>query len=241
MARQVRFRVPNIPQHIVHRGHNGTRIFYAERDYKTYLDCLADAAIGTRCPIHAYVLLPNRVEILCTATRGDGVAKLMQAIGRRYVPDFNSTHGRTGTLWDGRYRAALIEPTGFVLTLYRYLDTLPTHACLTAKPGSYRWSSYRAHARGDANAIVTDHVMYLGLGPDARARQARYSALCDTTLSHHVVTQVEHASVHGLVLGSSAFQDRIARSLGVRVRLGRPGRPRKHVHAPPLQAVVQRH
>ena len=241
MARQVRFRVPNIPQHIVHRGHNGTRIFYAERDYKTYLDCLADAAISTHCQIHAYVLLPNRVELLCTATQGDGVAKLMQAIGRRYVPEFNSMHGRSGTLWDGRYRAALIEPTGFVLTLYRYLDTLPLHARLTEKLESYRWSSYRAHARGEASTILTDHLMYLGLGPDPRARQARYVALCETPLSHHVISQVEHASVHGLVLGSSTFQDRIAHNLGVRVRLGRPGRPRKHAHVAALAAVAQEH
>lgn len=231
MARQVRFRIPYLPQHIVQRGHNGVAIFQDAEDYEIYLDCLADAAILTGCEIHAYALLPNRIELLCTPGDEDGVPKLMQAVGRRYVLEFNSIHRRSGTLWDGRYRASLVEPSSPVLTVYRYLDTLASTYGLEERSGEYPWSSHHSHTHCDSSPVVHHHPIYARISPDPARRCERYRELCEVPLNENVKREVVRTVRHGLVLGSESFKDRMAREFSVRVRLGRPGRPPKRALA----------
>ena len=84
MARQNRFRISNVPQHVVQRGHNGEPIFHTSRDYVVFLECLAEAIAVSQARVHTYALLPNRIEFLCTPKREDGVSRLMQAVGTRY-------------------------------------------------------------------------------------------------------------------------------------------------------------
>jgi putative transposase len=195
----------------------------------TYLNCLADAADISDCRVHAYVFLPNRIELLCTPSGPGGISMLMQAVGRRYVLQFNSAHGRSGTLWDGRYRAALVEPSGYVLAVYRSLDTLAFEHRLETTLGEYRWSSYRFHTTGDGNSIIRDHPMFVGIAAKTSIRQERYRQLCNLPLNRRVKRKVKEAVRHGLVFGSDAFKDQVACEYGVRVRLGQPGRPAKPV------------
>jgi putative transposase len=158
----------------------------------------------------------------------------MQAVGRRYVVEFNSIHRRTGTLWDGRYRASLVEPSSPVLTVYRYLDTLASIYGLEERFGEYPWSSHHCHTRSHPSPVVRDHPIYERISADPDRRRARYRELCAVPLNEHVKREVVKTVRHGLVLGSESFKDRIARDFSVRVRLGRPGRPPKASLAPRL-------
>ena len=89
-------------------------------------------------------MMTNHVHLLMTPNKGDGIAKTMQSLGRRYVVYINQTYRRTGTLWEGRYKAALIDSENYLLTCYRYFELNPVRAeGMVDHAGKYRWSSYK--------------------------------------------------------------------------------------------------
>ena len=227
MPRQPRYYLPGVPQHVIQRGNNRQAVFFAEEDYTTYLGYLKEAAARHGCDIHAYVLMTNHVHLLVTAHKGDGIAKTMQSLGRKYVSYINRLYQRSGTLWEGRYKASLVESERYLLTCYRYIELNPVRAGMVQHPGDYPWSSYLTHAQGKPNPIVTDHGEYLRLGQSPEQRQHAYRALFQY--------QIEPDQVHGIraalnqcrVLGGERFKDEIEQQLDRRVRPGKPGRPRK--------------
>jgi len=103
MPRQQRYRIPDIPQHVIARGNDRRACFFDPSDYRNYLELLREASARHRCEIHAYVLMTNHVYLLVTPRVSDGISRMMQAVGRRYVQQMNAPYGRTGTLWQGRY------------------------------------------------------------------------------------------------------------------------------------------
>jgi len=105
MPRKPRFNLPGIPQHVIQRGNNREPCFYKEEDYHQYLNCMHEVAKKYSCRIHSYVLMTNHVHLLVTPMVDYGISQMMQALGRRYVYYFNSTYKRSGTLWEGRYKA----------------------------------------------------------------------------------------------------------------------------------------
>ena len=121
MARLFRFFVKDQPQHIIQRGNNKDIIFANEGDYLFYLECLAETVEQFSLKIHAYVLMTNHVHLLVSPMDEQSFLKTLQSLGRRYVQYFNSTYGRTGTLWEGRYRAMLIDGDQYLFTCMRYI------------------------------------------------------------------------------------------------------------------------
>ena len=97
MPRKPRFFLPDIPVHIVQRGHSREPVFFEDGDYRAYLDWLSEAAERFDCAIHAYVLMTNHIHILATPRKSDSVSRMMQYVGRRYVPYINYTYGTSGT------------------------------------------------------------------------------------------------------------------------------------------------
>ncbi len=90
MARRTRFRLPGVPQHLIQRGNNRQATFLADAHYRFYLDCLIDAARKYDCFTHAYVLMTNHVHLLATTPQyPDGLSRMMQHVGRRYVRYLN--------------------------------------------------------------------------------------------------------------------------------------------------------
>ncbi len=125
MARLPRFVIPGQPQHVIQRGNDRQAIFRNEQDYRFYLEKLREAAEKHQCDIHAYVLMTNHVHLLITPHTETGIGKTMQSIGRYYVQYFNHCYKRTGTLWEGRYKAALIDSEVYLLTCMRYIELNP--------------------------------------------------------------------------------------------------------------------
>jgi putative transposase len=135
MARNL---VPRLAQHIIQRGNNRQAVFFAEADYRLYLDSLQQAATRYDCGVHAYVLMTNHVHLLVTPYTEGGLSRLMQSVGRRYVRYVNSMYRRSGTLWDGRFNAALIDSERYLLTCMRYIELNPVRAGMVYHPGGYR-------------------------------------------------------------------------------------------------------
>jgi putative transposase len=225
MARLPRFFVPGVPLHVIQRGNNRGILFSQITDYQVYLDWLKEAAQWHGCAIHAYVLMPNHVHLLVTPTHQDSLPKTFQSLGRRYVQYFNATYERTGTLWEGRYRATLIEPEAYLLTCCRYIELNPLRAEMVRHPRDYRWSSYHYHAEGKSDPLLTPHSLYQRLGGTAAARQQAYRALFRHHLSGETLDTIREATNKAWVLGSDKFKDRLAKKLERRVAPLPRGRP----------------
>ncbi len=217
MARLPRFVIPGQPQHIIVRGINREAIFCQEKDYQFYLEKLRYASEKYGCQLHAYVLMTNHVHLLLTPDTEAGIGKTIQSIGRYYVQYFNYHYQRTGTLWEGRYKATLIDSEQYLLTCYRYIELNPVRAGMVGHPSEYPWSSYRFNALGEANANVTMHRLYKRLGSKSAERQKAYRALFRSHLSGQVLDDLRESTNKSWVLGSSRFKRGIERKLNRRV------------------------
>lgn len=213
--------------HLIQRGVDREDCFFCDADRLHYLAELRELAPRHGCAIHAYVLMSNHVHLLLTPDDAAGPSKLMQRLGRRYVRGFNVIHGRTGTLWEGRFRSCIAEDEGYVLACHRYIELNPVRAGMVAEPVDYRWSSHAANAHGAFSPLLTPHPQWHALGPDAHARRAAYRALFDDVLDAQTVGAIRDATNSNYVLGSASFRDRVGALLGRRVTRGTPGRPRK--------------
>jgi putative transposase len=227
MPRRARLTLSNVPLHIIQRGNNRQACFFADEDCSVYLDWLAEHASKTGCRVHAYVLMTNHVHLLISADRAEAPGLLMKALGQHYVQYVNRTYRRSGTLWEGRFRSCLIQDEIYLLACQRYIELNPVRAGMVAHPAEYRWSSYRANAQNEVDALVKPHPLYEALGLDAAARQAAYRELFGHELEPTLVDKIRRATNGNFVLGNERFSVQVSSALGKRVVPGKSGRPRK--------------
>jgi len=217
MARQPRFGLVGYPQHVIQRGNNRQACFFAERDYTFYLEKLADACAKHGCDVHAYVLMTNHVHLLVTPHATDSVPRMMQTLGRNYVRYINDTYRRSGTLWEGRYKAALVDSNDYVLTCYRYIELNPVRARMCDAPAQYRWSSYGANALGNSDAVIAPHSAYQALSIDSAQRRGAYRALFEFGLDEETLQRIRNATNGEWALGNARFAKEVQRHLTRRV------------------------
>ena len=227
MARKPRFNLSGIPQHVIQRGNNREPCFFAEEDYRRYLADLKEALRGTDCRLHAYVLMTNHVHLLITPMREHGVSHLMQDLGRKYVRYVNHSYRRTGTLWEGRYKASLIDSESYLLTCMRYVELNPVRAQMLTHPGEYPWSSFAHNAHGRPDPLLTVHPVYQQLGADAQSRQHAYRELFRHHMDHSIIHEIRETLNQELVLGRDDFKDRIEQMTRRQSRPGQSGRPKR--------------
>ena len=205
MARLPRFVIPGQPQHVIQRGNNRDVIFVADEDYQYYLQKLDDACKKYDCSIHAYVLMTNHVHLLMTPHSENGISKVMQYIGRYYVQYFNYQYQRTGTLWEGRYKATLIDSENYLLTCSRYIELNPVRAGVVKTPAEYSWSSYHCNALGEENRLITPHTVYKALGIGDTTCHSHYYALFASYIPKATIEQIRVATNKAWVLGNDRF------------------------------------
>jgi len=227
MPRQPRYFIPGLPQHVIQRGVDRQDVFFSPQDYRLYLDTLRDAARDCDCTVHAYVLMTNHTHLLITPGTERSLPLLMQAMGRGYVQTLNRRRDRTGTLWQGRYKASLVQDDRYLLTCYRYIELNPVRAGMVSRPADYPYSSHRHNAFGAADALVTSHPVYLSLAATAEQRLIAYRALFASEIAPEMLELVRDATNACQILGNERFKDKIESMLGRAVRPGKPGRPRK--------------
>lgn len=227
MARLPRLVLPGLPHHVIHRGHNRQPVFLQDGDRRAWKDSLADALERTRVKLHAYVLMDNHVHLLLTPVEAPDLSKAMQFLGRRYVGGFNAVHGRSGTLWEGRFRAAPVETERYLLACMRYIELNPVRAGIVARAEDHPWSSAAHHLGLRIDPLVSDHALYWDLGNTPFDRQSRYRALLEAPGSGAEQAQITESALKGWALGSpefkAAWESRSPRALAPRPR----GRPRR--------------
>ena len=207
------------------RGFNREPCFYAEEDYHCYLHWLQKSAADWHCDIHAYVRMTNHVHLLATSEKPEGIAKMMQSIGRRYVQYIIRSYHRTGSLWEGRFKSSLVQVEEYLLTCMRYIELNPVRANMVNDPAQYRWSSYRQNGLGQADERITPHPLYLSLGKDVESRLAEYRGLFRSELDGDALTDIRLALAQGQPLGSERFSEIMCAAVGIRCAQRKPGRP----------------
>ena len=225
MARKPRYFIPDVPQHVIQRGNNRSVCFFAETDYQRYRDDLQKTAAEHGCAVHAYVFMTNHVHLLMTPQEPTSLPTMMQALGRRYVRYINGVYGRTGTLWEGRYKASLVQSEHYLLCCYRYIELNPIRAGMIPHPALYPWSSFRFNGEARVDALITPHPQYLALGRDSHERSRAYKELFHAHLDGSLLNEIRTTLNQEYALGGDRFKDEIERHLERRVRPGQPGRP----------------
>jgi putative transposase len=234
MARLPRYVIPGQPQHIIQRGNNRQVIFVTDDDYQFFRDALVEAAGRFGLAIHAYVWMTNHIHLLATPTDPDSISKTFQSAGRKYVQYFNFTQKRSGTLWEGRYRATVVDTEAYFLKLMRYIEMNPVRAGMVAHPRDYPWSSHRRYAYSEDGLNLNwliEHDQYTALSIDPRERCAAYRELFKGLVEASELTEIREASHKGWALGSERFKKEIEALAQRRASPAAKGRPKRAENA----------
>ena len=226
MARLPRLSLAGYPHHLIQRGNNRQLTFHDAADFEFMLRLLAEYAEREKVAIHSYVLMSNHFHLLATPETAQGLPVMMQGIGRRYVQYFNKRHQRSGTLWEGRYRAAPIETERYFLACTAYIDLNPVRAGMAARAADYRWSSHRHYIGQGPDKLVRPHALYWSLGNTPFAREAAYADLVNQGVSADQQRALTESTLKGWALGEEGFLTHLRKITPRRLLKARPGRPR---------------
>lgn len=219
MARLPRLSLGGLPHLLIQRGHNQQPAFLDDADKVLFHDLMGEVARAHGVAIHAFALRDAEVRMLLTPSEAPALGRMMQALGRRYGSAFNRRHGRTGGLWEGRFRATLIEPEQHLLQAMRWLDKDDGEGAVM--------SSRRHHIGEKHDATVADHPHFWSLGNTPFDREIAYARLLAVPLSAAEIIQLTDAVMKGWPLGSPAFVARLARMTARRLTPLPKGRPAK--------------
>lgn len=228
MPRTARIALPNYPHHVIQRGHNRQTVFADPDDYRYYLANLATWKTAFGCKIYAYCLMSNHIHLIIDpGEQPEHLGMLMKRVAGRQTRYVNRLEGRSGTLWEGRYKSSPIEDDRYLLACCRYVDLNPLQAgmCLTAE--EYPWSSAAAHSGGGWPEWLDRDPAWLGLAQTDAERARRYRDLLSTPISDEEREAIIRPVLRGQLTGGATFVDAIAERLGRRVELRGQGRPRK--------------
>jgi putative transposase len=217
-----------IPVHVIQRGNNRQSCFYEENDRSFYLFHLGRLLAKAGCVLHAHCLMTNHVHLLLTPNSSDSCGALMKGIGQLHTQYMNRRYGRTGSLWEGRFRSCLVQAEDYLLACYRYIEMNPVRANLVSHPTEYRWSSYSTNAEGKESALVMPHDEYARLGSTEEERRDRYKELIAEVLDSRLIDAIRAATNGNFALGDAPFRQQVSIALGRRASRGSPGRPRAY-------------
>jgi putative transposase len=237
MARLPRLYIPGLPTHIRCRGNDKQPIVHSNGDRIFLHRCLAEACRRHQVQVHAYVLMDNHFHLLATGQHRDSVARAIQCVGRRYVSYFNYLYGRTGTLWEGRYRSCPVQSERYFLDCQRYIELNPVRAGLVDRAAGHLWSSHRKHLGIAEDDLVSPHATYLGLAGSAEERYAFYRQLFGQPLPMETIAFIRESIDKGMALGDERFCEELQAATGRRTRPGRRGRPPKKAKAGPAAPI----
>lgn len=218
MPRSIRIEHPDALYHVTSRGVQRAAIFVDDHDRQLLLRILARALTAFEAQLFAYCLMGNHYHFVLQ-TRHANLSTLMQRVNSSYSQQFNYRHSRLGQVFGGRFKALHVDRDAYLLAVCRYVDLNPVRAGLTATPGDWVWSSYRAHAGMDRPPCWLATTALLGIlagqpiRSDDQARQAQRT-YADWVAIGHGVHLWKESLRHGHFLGDDAFVERTMSASG---------------------------
>jgi putative transposase len=177
VPRRPRIFIDGMSQHVYQRGHNKVSIFASDCDYRRFLALARASMVDSGVDVHAFTLMKNHYHFVATPQTPSSLPDAMQHLLSEYTKYFNRRYGRSGTLWNGRYRSKTIDNERYWLNCVRYVEANPVEAKIVETPETYQWTSYRVHAAGEVSDWLVPHHLYLRLGKTPDERQMAYRAL----------------------------------------------------------------
>lgn len=226
MARLPRLAVAGALHHVVQRGHDGQPIVRDDADRERLLALVREAAVAERVAVHAYALLDDALHLLVTPATATALGRLMQAVGRRYVRAFNLRHGRSGTLWDGRFRSSVIEPSLLVEVMI-HVETRAQP--LGALPEHRPWTSAGHHLGRRRDPLLSDHSAYWSMGNTPFERELAHAHRLAVGVSPDLTHRFESALRSGHAVGSPSFVRDVEGAAGRPAQARARGRPKSKV------------
>jgi putative transposase len=232
MARQARLIIPGHPHHVLVRGNNRQAIFIDDDDRLRLLGLIRDVTLEHGLALHAYVLMPDHLHLMLTPREAEGMSRAVQSLGRRYVGAFNHRHARSGTLWEGRYRAHAVGGSTNVLACMRFIELNPMRAGLATGLGDYPWSSLSHHLGGPRDPLITEPPAYWALGNTPFDREAAYRDWVEQGSGPMERQRIVAALVSGRPLGDAGYVAELEKLTGRSLAPRRRGRPPKARNEP---------
>jgi len=230
MPRKARVVLPHTPHHIVQRGHNRQIVFADSGDFSYYLSLVGEFKDLHDLKLHAYCLMTNHVHLLVEPPNARALASFMKRVAGRMTRYRNRLEGRTGTLWESRYKSSPVQRDSYLLTCCRYIELNPVRAGMVQYPEDYPWSSFRQRM-GEPSTLASLDLdpCYLELGDDDAQRRARYrrflSLAGDAGAAGEASVLIREAVQRGQLTGNERFNDEVSGIVGRRVPRRGPGRP----------------
>ena len=224
MPRRPRMYIPGLPYHVFQRGNNRKACFFDDESCSFYLELWKEISKRYGVRVHAYCLMTNHIHFLVTPEAVDAVSNTMKVIGSRYASYINRRLKRSGTLWEGRHKASLVQREHYLLTCYRYIELIPVRASMVSRPDEYRWSSYGANAWNDASWI-TPHQEYLRLGMTAEERCLAYREMFCNQVDADDLHLIRKAAHYCQPVSDERFREEIASRYGIELGQMKRGRP----------------
>lgn len=211
MARLSRLAIAGHAHHLTQRSIERRPVFLDDEDRRAYLVDLRQSAVDTQVALHGYMLMDDHVHLVATPARREALGQLMQRVGRRYVARFNRRHGRCGPLWDGRFRAAVLDPERFVLQCLAHVELNPVRHEKVERAEQWPWSSAAHHLGLTCDPMLVDPPAYWRLGNTPFEREGAYRQWLDAVASDFAAAErLRAATRQGWAVGSDDFLQRIA-------------------------------
>ncbi len=227
MPRPLRILFPNTPHHIVQRGHNRQAVFVADEDHRYYLDNLIFSKQEFGCRIYAYCLMTNHVHLI-VAPGDDPDAELMRRVAGRQTRYVNKLDGRSGSLWEGRFKSSVVSAREYLSACCRYIELNPVRAGMVVSPDQYRWFSYLSKVTDRKDPVVDYDSCYLALGKNKKERRKAYAQYVAGTIPEGEIKLIREALQRGQLTGGDRFLQEISNRLGIRISNKGSGRPKKN-------------
>ena len=213
MARPLRLEFPGATYHVTSRGDRREPVYRDDADRSAHVQVVAAAVDRFEAKVLAYCLMGNHYHLVVHTPQAN-LSRLMRQINGVYTQAFNRRHGLVGHLFQGRFKAIVVDRDAYLMSLCRYVERNPVAAGLVAAPGAWAWSSYRAHVgQADAPSWLDTHALYsqlLGRPPqnaaDCAHAASQYEALVEVAPA---ASLWQHGLTAQIFLGDAQFAARM--------------------------------
>lgn len=231
MPRMGRVVLPNYPHHVVQRGHNRQVVFAEPSDFQRYLEDLRELKALYDVKVYAFCLMTNHAHLLLAP--GDSVAslgQLMKVLAGRMTRYRNKQEGRSGTLWESRYKSSVVQTDTYLLACSRYIELNPVRAQVVQHARDYPWSSLHLRLNEtEENHWLDEDLCFNELGETRSERLARYTSFMEQAIPSSELQLIRGALQRGQLTGNPRFTDEIEKITGLRISRRARGRPAKQL------------
>lgn len=212
MARKPRIHEPGGLYHAMLRGNGGDAVFFSPQDRLLFYSLLGDAVTRFGCRIHTFCLMNNHIH-LAIQVGEIPLSKIMQTIAFRYTRKINRRKKRIGHLFQGRYKAILVDENSYLLELVRYIHLNPVRAGIAQKPTDWRWSGHNAYLGKERIEWLTTDAVMGQFGGRVDAARGRYAAFIAEGCGEPIAAVLRGGSEGGRILGDDRFVERTLKKL----------------------------